>query len=249
MATVFSVLDEKLGKRPSRKVANNTYLERRGEDAIALRLHATDIAVAKKDHAGHIVLTSGGYKTMTTKDRLNEFLRGSGLQLWQARGVWTLSGNGVSGTFRDGVTLYGPATSLRPVKATLAPVASTKREDKLRKQIKAYADLCAKSMPLPMPDGGDCWMCLMLDGKASRGTVPERLSTDHLLDHMREGYVVPSLVWNALLYAGCAPQGTGCAYFWAAFDEDSRMLASIGTKRMARFITRYLGRCFGLITR
>ena len=249
MATVFSVLDEKLGKRPSRKVANNTYLERRGEDAIALRLHATDIAVAKKDHAGHVVLTSGGYKTMTTKDRLNEFLRGSGLQLWQARGVWTLSGNGVSGTFRDGVTLYGAAPNLRPVKATLAPAASTKREDALRKRISKYAALCADTLPLPTPDGGDCWFCLMLDGKASRGTVPERLSTDHLLDHMREGYVVPSLVWNALLYAGCAPQGVGSAYFGAAFDRENDWLAVVGKKHMARFVSRYLGRCFGLITR
>ena len=71
--------------RESRKIANNTYLHREGED-IAIRLHNTDIVRFKPN--GDIVLDSGGWLTVTTKQRMNEYLRRDMGEIWSERGVW-----------------------------------------------------------------------------------------------------------------------------------------------------------------
>lgn len=54
----------------SRKVGNNTYLQRRGDD-IAVMLHATDIVTFHPD--GTFTLNTGGWHTPTTLDRLREW--------------------------------------------------------------------------------------------------------------------------------------------------------------------------------
>lgn len=116
----------------------------------------------------------------------------------------------------------------------------------LRKRIRIYAKLCAEALPIETPSGGNCWYCAMFDGPATRGKLPENLSTAHILAHMEEGYVVPSLVLNALAYAGCTPDGSGGAYVTAAFDPSGEWLSVIGRDQMARFIRRYIGRCLSL---
>mgnify|MGYP003344650536 CR=1 FL=1 len=63
----------------SQKLANNTYLTRRpgsgdyeSQFIYAVRLHATDILTCWPD--GTVSVSSGGWKTVTTKARINEFL-------------------------------------------------------------------------------------------------------------------------------------------------------------------------------
>jgi hypothetical protein len=68
---------EALAGRDSVKLGNNTLLEKRGyvqNDSvhIAVRLHSTDIVCFFPD--GRVTLHSGGYRTMTTKERLNQFI-------------------------------------------------------------------------------------------------------------------------------------------------------------------------------
>lgn len=58
----------------SRKVQNNTHLQRRDGGAIALRLHATDVLTWYPD--GRVEVRTGGYHTATTKDRINSYLSG-----------------------------------------------------------------------------------------------------------------------------------------------------------------------------
>lgn len=69
----YNELNEKLTGRNKngRKLANNTYAERRG-DNIAIRLHSTDVLTFFPD--GKIVVNSGGWKTVTTKGRINAYL-------------------------------------------------------------------------------------------------------------------------------------------------------------------------------
>ena len=72
--STFQDLDAKLqdcGKE-RRKVQNNTYLERRSPDKIAIKLHNTDILTFHRN--GQIDLCNGGYPTITTHDRMNNFL-------------------------------------------------------------------------------------------------------------------------------------------------------------------------------
>lgn len=88
----------------SRKIGNNTYLVRYTDwGNIAVRLHATDIVTYYPD--GRIVLNTGGWKTVTTKSRINEF---SPLQISQAKGVWSIRNYAVAPdewvSYADGIT-------------------------------------------------------------------------------------------------------------------------------------------------
>lgn len=80
--------------RYSRKLENNTYLERQeGSDAIRLRLHSTDILTFYK--SGIIVVNTGGWNTVTTRARLNAYLpRPWGVHA--ERGATILNGNDIS---------------------------------------------------------------------------------------------------------------------------------------------------------
>jgi hypothetical protein len=60
---------------------------------------------------------------------------------------------------------------------------------------------------------------------------------------MEEGYVVPSLVWNALIYNGWDPQGCGSYWFSAAFAEG---YGNGEHKRIAAFVYRFVARSLGL---
>lgn len=91
-----------LGTRERKKVGNNTWLVRREVDAIALRLHATDVLTYFAD--GRTVLRSGGWQTYTTKDRLNRF--GDGFHVLQRSFAWTVSTRIGEFTFRDGMTVH-----------------------------------------------------------------------------------------------------------------------------------------------
>ena len=57
---------------------------------------------------------------------------------------------------------------------------------------------------LPAPSGGDCWCCSM---KNEKGICLGDLSDNnqHLLDHMKERYYVPSLLVNAIKEKGYNP--------------------------------------------
>ena len=67
---VYIGVFKKNGKRLVKKVANNT-TKRWENGELIIRLHNTDILKFKD---GAVVLNSGGYKTQTTKGRINQFL-------------------------------------------------------------------------------------------------------------------------------------------------------------------------------
>ena len=48
-----------------------TSVERRGEDCIALKYHATDVVTYMRD--GPTTLNAGGWRTMTTKERMCQY--------------------------------------------------------------------------------------------------------------------------------------------------------------------------------
>lgn len=97
--------------RESRKIANNTYLKRRRNDELAVRLHNTDILTFHKD--GRIELYTAGWNTVTTRGRMNEFLP-KGWSVWSehnymfiGRGGW---GNAIAAFTGYGVTIENDGT-------------------------------------------------------------------------------------------------------------------------------------------
>ena len=100
---VYSELDKLLqGRcRLSRKLANNTYAVCDGE-VLAIRLHQTNILTFYPD--GSVRVSSGGWRTVTTKQRLNRFLPGeiyvfSRDRQWWIKRPWQ---NRADEEFRDG---------------------------------------------------------------------------------------------------------------------------------------------------
>ena len=88
----LAILDagETLKSRDTRKIAPNTWLERQGEwpnnpDSIRVRLHNTYVVTFH--YSGAVSLDSGGWRTVTTKERINNYLP-DGVRLSQERFVW-----------------------------------------------------------------------------------------------------------------------------------------------------------------
>lgn len=69
-----------------RKVANNTWLERHGEE-IGVVFHSTTILVFRPN--GTVTMRNGGWDTVTTKYRLNTFL-GKNLSVVSMHGRWMI---------------------------------------------------------------------------------------------------------------------------------------------------------------
>ena len=100
-------------KRGSRigsvRLGNNTYLESYVDgckvDRICVRLHNTNIVTFCED--GRIVLNTDGYRTATTKDRINQFISG---RVWQKNYQWfytsrLLGEDYETVSFKDGINL------------------------------------------------------------------------------------------------------------------------------------------------
>lgn len=72
------------GYGPRRKLQNNTYLVERGSN-YAVRLHNTDVVAIHAD--GTYTLNTGGWETVTTKDRINGY---GPARVYSHRGVWAV---------------------------------------------------------------------------------------------------------------------------------------------------------------
>lgn len=172
-------------KDAGKKIANNTYLQKRGED-YAVRLHSTDVVLIRKD--GSYKLSTGGWKTMTTKARMNEF---APVSIWSKRGVWMLKGDYI---FADGCVVKPDGT------VDGAHDISAEVEERMtRKNVARYAKDFIDALyagEIAAPGGGDCWHCLMKDVKTGKPIK----DASHIRLHITDGerYFVPSLLWNAL---------------------------------------------------
>lgn len=206
----YADLDAKLTGRcsQSRKVANNTYLHRVGDD-IAVRLHETDVVTFHAD--GTATLNTGGWFTMTTKDRINHWLP-AGIRLESNRGRWFLVYSGHSeydaeGNYRyvlserprvpysDGIVL--DLATLDVIEGAPKPEQVKAEDDEntaTRKAIEKYLrttkpEEIVKAFDNP---GGDCWFCAGINPTAR----------DHLLGHVEEHYVMLTLTRNAIVERG-----------------------------------------------
>lgn len=186
---------EKLGKRETRKLENNTYLQRRGDNLVVM-LHSTDVVTYQAD--GRVILDSGGWRTPTTKDRINTY---APINLWQDKGQWFIGPNWNrvnTAIFQDGMIINPDGTFSGVMTAKQA-----KDEQKLRAQIRKYASGFIKALQVgrvPLPSSGDCWGCCMKDVNTG-DTV---MGSDHIREHLKKKYYVPSLAVNALKAMGAS---------------------------------------------
>lgn len=178
--------------KSSRPIENNTRVERRDDD-IAIRLHGTDVVTYHKD--GSVTLDSGGWLTVTTKNRMNDYLGGRAY-IGSDRGVWYVYRKGTWERvcrYFDGITVAFDGTILNPQDPSLEE-RKAEAERKMRLRIEKYVNIYMKQLAdgMPMPSGGDCWYCSLFGDK----------DNDHLLNHLTENYYVPTMLWNAMRARG-----------------------------------------------
>ena len=172
----YTQLNE-LAQTKKRKLGNNTYLVVRDDNGYGIRLHDTEVVIHYKDR---IVLNSGGYKTLTTKARMNDY---STHTIYQKNHVWYVD-NEIP--FKDGITLYNNGTIKGQGK-------DPKETIKLTKRVKQYSKDYAKEFikgNIPKPSNGDCWGCLF--HKNGKPTIAK----DHIFSHLEDKYYVPSMLYN-----------------------------------------------------
>ena len=166
-----------------RKLAHATYM--REENGIkSLRYHDTDVVVIDVGR-GHYTLNSGGWRTKTTKDRINAHING---YINQDKGVWYYNppDGGQKVKFTDGMVIdtHGDVVSGG------APVGDDQRTKELRKGIKRLVDMITEDN-LPVPADGDCLIC--------KGIFREKTSCLEI--HVEEGYLHGSLLVNAMRHS------------------------------------------------
>jgi hypothetical protein len=235
-------------------IANNTHLVRRNEETIAVRLHSTDVVTYYKD--GDVMLNSGGWQTVTTKDRMNRF---SPYSVWQEKGIWYVHAKIAKGlvlvpqdlVYDDGVTIHPDGT------ADGAISRERLREiEKDRRKVAAYVKrfvTAVQKRKIESPNSGDCWFCSMQDEKTEKPLGEATGNTEHLREHVAENYYVPSLLTYACAEAQLAPfDWNTLAAHWSdsdASDADRRVFNSdLSWQRIRRALRAYLFSQLGLGT-
>lgn len=195
-----------------RKIANNTRQITRDDGATVIRLHGTDIITDLPD--GRQVYNSGGWRTVTTKARLNAFGR---YPVFSKRGRWVVSdGQDRTVPFFDGITLPDAFD------APLAPDTEPSLARAINRLVRQL-----DTGDLPRPDFSDCWHCLMFDQEPAaadgprydgwvanrpRDTEPHNGREDHLRSHVEEGYLPGALIINAMRWAGYSDNAIAVHY-------------------------------------
>lgn len=201
----------------SRKIANNTYLIRH-DNYLALRYHSTEVVKFYPDNS--IVLDNGGWFTSTTKERINMAI---GNKLYQSKGVWYIGNL----RYQNGMKIQGN-------KITGYAKDNLRADKQLKAKVKAYATKCADAIPLDIPSGGDCWYCYMhTDNGQSLGDASH--DTSHLDEHIKESYIVPSLVYNAL-----KQYGNTDFILSLVFNNPEKHMLDIAKQRVYKSVYRYI---------
>lgn len=254
--------DAYLGSRTSRKIANNTVLHRIPDvGTIAVRHFETDIVTFEPQDANgrqYLVLRTGGWYSVTTKERLNALLQRPGYRrigtVGSTRGVWYYSTSGVAGSASDApiadpsdlahhtITFFD---GLRIDAATGAPINGgsyaaheaarrNARDTQMLRRIKRYVDTTVTPEHLREAEAhaaGDCLLCLIRpteEGAAAR-------ATGHLHTHLEENYLPFALIRNAYI-----DRRYGDPKFVLAMDWEHQGNGRFNLRTIKRNIALYL---------
>jgi hypothetical protein len=230
----------------SRIVARNTRLVRRGSTDIAVQLHATDVVTHHT--GGSFTVDSGGYRTVTTKDRINRFTP-IGFYVYSRAGKWfaRIGDAGESSDFDhgrhveyfDGMTVDADAgTVTNPEDAPNFDTidAENAATERLIADYVKGIDATTAGEILASAPAGDCFYCLLRDTGSGKPLGDEIGNTDHLRSHLAERYYMQSLIRNA--YADRYPHPA----LVAGVDLQALATGKRGGGDIRREVRRYLRR-------
>jgi hypothetical protein len=196
----YSEAAEYLGRKTERPIPRSergmksvNRIVRRDGSTIVLHMHRTDVVRWRAD--GTTVLDSGGWKTPTTKQRIQDF---AAVRIVQEKGEWYVCADGERvGVFADGMVVRADGTY-----SGAGPIDGGKEREgkKLRRAVRRYCEGFFDAMArgeVHAPYAGDCFFCAM---KTEEGKTLGEVTKDkeHLLSHVEEQYFVGSLLESAL---------------------------------------------------
>jgi len=189
-----------------KRIAQNTIEWIDKYDNRYIRLHLTDILTFTPN--GSIIINSGGWRTVTTKERINRFLP-DGWRISQSNSTWYLN----SHVFEDGITIQADGT--------VTGAGNADNVKALKKSIAVYIDGFLDKLhnnQLSPPSAGDCWMCTLTDSKSNKPWGECDDNEEHILSHIKENYHVPALLLRACEVFGVSPAAK--SYLWACMNRD-----------------------------
>ena len=223
----------------SRLIDNNTVEYYRADGSKVIRLHLTDIITFNPD--GSCTLNSGGWQTVTTKDRINKF---SPCRVFQDKSVWYINLNG--SWDRENWIPYADGITIHPDGSVKGQGEDPRELIKLQKQIDRYVKgfmVKLEARKIEQPSGGDCWGCYFKDEKTGR----EVMGSDHILDHFKEKYYVPSLLFNAIKQISVSQVAMHyIGYSTKMHDEPLTWAEDVAKSQVSKSLKRYLKRRLGM---
>ena len=164
-------------------------------------LRYSETNVIKWYQNGNVRLDSGGWRTVTTKKRINDHLHS--ITVFQTNNEWFVRTCFGTYPFFDGILIDCNGTVLNP---------RNDNEQKVRKALlkKVETDF-NKIKEFEEPSLGDCFYCQMETSKLIKyGRQADLLdSSDHITSHIEEAYYHGTLAANALLWAGYRQEAIG----------------------------------------
>lgn len=223
----------------NRPLEYETRLVRRDEDQIAVKLFETDVVTYHAD--GSVTLDSGGWLTVTTKTRMNDYQNLA--RVWQEDGVWYVAAQpwrfgwdtGQADVFADGVRIFPDGSVQYEGEAPREPSEIAQLTAKINDYAHGFAEALVAG-DVPKPSGADCWLCHLGDDG----------DTDHLRSHMDESYFVPSLLLNAISEGNTAPLFNQLV--WDAFGKGTDRWGAYLDDTTYRLVRDYLKRKFEIAT-
>lgn len=109
----YGVLSDLIGQKGSKQIGNNTIAHRLDDNTVAIKYHRTNILKINQDNT--VTISTGGWETTTTKDRLNQFLSCRGFGIYQKKGVWYIKerGDDEAVPYEDGMRITPDGTLIR----------------------------------------------------------------------------------------------------------------------------------------
>ncbi len=253
--------------KDDRPIANNTRVIRRSEHSIAIRLHETDILTFHSN--GAIQFFTGGWKTVTTKDRINRFAP-SGISIYSEKFLWYLKiGDWQSGKrylFEDAMWIDANGnvidSELKPI-----PEHSPEAEKAKRKQL-AKIDKFIRNGLKRLAAGeisqseGDCWICSMkqvgtgdsMEGNNQYSCIQSHIDEDYfhfslIMNAVRSEFYDPDGQFgNEKMTYGLAPIDKHNLSVWAMGSEcgHKTMAADMTIKRLQRGLKQFICKQLGI---
>lgn len=233
------------------KLDNNTY-SRLEKEKIIIKLHDSDIIELLPDS---IMLDSCGFKTSTTKDRLNKALSPCKMSIYQDKFIWYIAAWGDYGNkniYQDNMTIKFNPDNYEVLKIDgLGNMDDIKRINQLKRRIDKYSDKFIKALfnnEVEKPSNGDCFYCLMREVNSSIPIGELNNDNSHIESHMEEDYFVPSLLMRSIEIFSVSLMAKSILYsLWYESDNDKLAWGEDITKdQLKSSLKRYIRRQFNI---